>query len=218
MPAAAGPRTTERRSSLWKSLREKMTRRRSSSNIGVADAVAAIEARRSSAEHLIATKAPRCTATAWNLIVAQCFAISRQVIRADRYGNVDKKKWFSFGSKKRKKVLWPPPIDKELDLSEEEWDELSANCPALHKCSITMEMMKEPAMATVTGISYDRPAITRWINERGIDPHDPQHKLTLAHLAPNYFARSSIVTYIKSSEIYEVRHSAFGRSGGPNGY
>ena len=33
------------------------------------------EARRSSAEHLIATKAPRCTATAWILIVAQCSAI-----------------------------------------------------------------------------------------------------------------------------------------------
>ena len=32
------------------------------------------EARRSSAEHLIATKALRCTATAWILIVAQCSA------------------------------------------------------------------------------------------------------------------------------------------------
>ena len=31
-------------------------------------------ARRSSAEHLIATKALRCTATAWMLIVAQSFA------------------------------------------------------------------------------------------------------------------------------------------------
>ena len=31
-------------------------------------------ARRSSAEHLIATKAPRCTATAWMLIVAESFA------------------------------------------------------------------------------------------------------------------------------------------------
>ena len=31
-----------------------------------------LKARRSSAEHLIATKALRCTATAWNLIVAQC--------------------------------------------------------------------------------------------------------------------------------------------------
>ena len=33
----------------------------------------------SSAEHLIATKALRCTATAWMLIVAQCSAIPRQV-------------------------------------------------------------------------------------------------------------------------------------------
>ena len=32
-------------------------------------------ARRSSAEHLIATKVLRCTATAWILIVAQCSAI-----------------------------------------------------------------------------------------------------------------------------------------------
>ena len=32
-------------------------------------------ARRSSAEHLIATKALRCTATAWMLIVAESFAI-----------------------------------------------------------------------------------------------------------------------------------------------
>ncbi len=32
-------------------------------------------ARRSSAEHLIATKAPCCTATAWILTVAQCSAI-----------------------------------------------------------------------------------------------------------------------------------------------
>ena len=32
-------------------------------------------ARRSSAEHLIATKALHCTATAWMLIVAQCSAI-----------------------------------------------------------------------------------------------------------------------------------------------
>ncbi len=35
-------------------------------------------ARRSSAEHLIATKALRRTATAWTLIVAQCSAILRQ--------------------------------------------------------------------------------------------------------------------------------------------
>ena len=32
-------------------------------------------ARRSSAEHLVATKAPRCTATTWILIVAQCSEI-----------------------------------------------------------------------------------------------------------------------------------------------
>ena len=35
-------------------------------------------ARRSSAEHLIATKALCCTATAWMLIVAQCSAIPQQ--------------------------------------------------------------------------------------------------------------------------------------------
>ena len=35
-------------------------------------------ARQSFAEHLIATKALRCTATAWMLIVAQCSAIPRQ--------------------------------------------------------------------------------------------------------------------------------------------
>ena len=35
-------------------------------------------ARRSSAEHLITSKALRCTATAWMLIVAQCSAIPRQ--------------------------------------------------------------------------------------------------------------------------------------------
>ncbi len=33
-----------------------------------------VAARRSSAEHLIATKAPRCTATAWMLTVAESFA------------------------------------------------------------------------------------------------------------------------------------------------
>ena len=33
------------------------------------------------------------------------------------------------------------------------------------------DRMKEPAVATATGLTYDRPAITRWINERGIDPH-----------------------------------------------
>ena len=37
--------------------------------------MAYVYARRSSAEHLIATKAPRWTATAWILIVAQCSAI-----------------------------------------------------------------------------------------------------------------------------------------------
>ena len=35
----------------------------------------ASDARRSSAEHLIATKALHCTATAWMLIAAQCSAI-----------------------------------------------------------------------------------------------------------------------------------------------
>ena len=40
-------------------------------------------ARRSSAEHLIATKALRRTATAWILIVAQCSAIPRQVLIFD---------------------------------------------------------------------------------------------------------------------------------------
>ncbi len=33
-----------------------------------------LQARRSSAEHPIATKAPRCTATAWMLTVAESFA------------------------------------------------------------------------------------------------------------------------------------------------
>ena len=37
------------------------------------------QARRSSAEHLITTKVPRCTATAWILIVAQSSANPRQV-------------------------------------------------------------------------------------------------------------------------------------------
>ena len=39
----------------------------------------AMKARQSFAEHLIATKTLRCTATAWMLIVAQCSAIPRQV-------------------------------------------------------------------------------------------------------------------------------------------
>ncbi len=44
--------------------------------VGHSDFLLGDDARRSSAEHLIATKALRCTAAAWILIAIQCSVIS----------------------------------------------------------------------------------------------------------------------------------------------
>ena len=179
MPAAAGPRTTPGRRSMWQSVRDKLitaNRDDDDAKMGVADAVVAIE-----------------------------------VIRADRMGKVDKLSfWKRMFGPKREKVLWPVPLDRELGITEEEWERLSEHAPEGMKCCITMEMMKEPAQSGSLGISYDRPAITRWIEERrGVDPHDPQHVITLAHLSPNHSVRALMKDHILR-EIAVLRGDAGG--------
>ena len=63
MPAAAGPRTTPRRRSMWRAVRDKLTKG-GGAKIDVADAVVAIEACRDSAEDFSRLNALLCTAMA----------------------------------------------------------------------------------------------------------------------------------------------------------
>ena len=143
-----------------------------------------------------------------------------EIIGADRNGDVNKvekfKDLFRFGKYKKKKKYWPPPIDVELKVSEEEWDRFSERIDDEFKCPITMMMMKEPALAAVTGIAFDRPALTRWVRERGCDPHDPEHKLTVSQIMPMMNVRKYLIKWI-INERQKDAHEALRNAGKSDG-
>ena len=129
-----------------------------------------------------------------------------KIVQADRAGNVEKpKRWFKVGPKKKTlkedDLVWPPPLDRELGVSEEQWEEFSLRATEdeeeLVMCMITKQMMREPALVTTTGATYEREAITRWIEENGSDPINTKTKLTLAHLTPNLGIRKAVAQFVK---------------------
>lgn len=58
------------------------------------------------------------------------------------------------------------------------------------KCPITQDIMKDP-VTTIGGHTYDRPAITQWINNKHSSPFTRQ-TLTIRDLKPNYALKEMI--------------------------
>ncbi|DBA84503.1 TPA: hypothetical protein ACH3X1_006121 [Trebouxia sp. C0004] len=90
---------------------------------------------------------------------------------------------------RHKEVHWPPPLIVPEHLEDVE-------VPDSFKCPITFGIMKEPA-TTRSGLTYDRPAIMRWIQQHRRDPTTAQ-KLKAHHLSPNLSLRTVIQSWIDS--------------------
>ncbi|KAA6421073.1 MAG: hypothetical protein FRX49_08984 [Trebouxia sp. A1-2] len=91
---------------------------------------------------------------------------------------------------RHKEVHWPPPLMVPEHLED-------AEVPDSFKCPITFGIMKEPA-TTRSGLTYDRPAIMRWIQQHRRDPTTAQ-KLKAHHLSPNLSLRTVIQSWIDSN-------------------
>ncbi|CAL5222071.1 g4373 [Coccomyxa viridis] len=84
---------------------------------------------------------------------------------------------------------WPPALAIPQELED---DEVAA--PEQFKCPITLAIMTEPAL-TPNGMTYERPAILKWLETRR---HDPCTKAPLRkrHLAPNLALRGVIEGWV----------------------
>lgn len=91
---------------------------------------------------------------------------------------------------RHKEVHWPPPLIVPEHLEDVE-------VPDSFKCPITFGIMREPA-TTRSGLTYDRPAIMRWIQQHRRDPTTAQ-KLKAHHLSPNLSLRTVIQSWIDSN-------------------
>ena len=80
---------------------------------------------------------------------------------------------------------WPAPI-----LLPDGLDDCDA--PDALVCPITQELMTEPALVTTSGRTFQRDAITRWVNEHGTDPLRRNEPLTVRDLAPNLAVRQMV--------------------------
>ncbi|KAL3145667.1 hypothetical protein ABBQ32_003202, partial [Trebouxia sp. C0010 RCD-2024] len=87
-----------------------------------------------------------------------------------------------------KEVHWPPPLHVPDHLED------SPELPDSFKCPITFGIMKEPA-TTRNGLTYDRPAILKWIEQHRRDP-TTSLKLKAHHLSPNLSLRSVIQNWV----------------------
>merc|ERR1712228_365124 len=56
--------------------------------------------------------------------------------------------------------------------------------PTEYECPITYNLMQDPVLVVTSGWTYDRKAITEWINEHGDDPMTKK-KTSLEDLVPN---------------------------------
>ncbi|KAL3151050.1 hypothetical protein ABBQ38_012919 [Trebouxia sp. C0009 RCD-2024] len=91
-------------------------------------------------------------------------------------------------SHRGKEVHWPPPLHVPDHLED------SPQLPDSFKCPITFGIMKEPA-TTRNGLTYDRPAIMKWIEQHRRDP-TTSLKLKAHHLSPNLSLRSVIQNWV----------------------
>jgi len=61
-------------------------------------------------------------------------------------------------------------------------------------CPITYDIMTDPVSAA-DGQTYDRAAITAWIQQRGTSPMNPSMRLTISGLTPNFAMKRLIDSY-----------------------
>ncbi|DBB12613.1 TPA: hypothetical protein ACH3X3_005399 [Trebouxia sp. C0006] len=92
-------------------------------------------------------------------------------------------------------VHWPPPLVLP-DILEE-----TVEVPDAYRCPITLTLMREPAI-TYEGLTYDRPAILRWIEQRKKDPKTAK-KLKANHLIPNLILRECMQSWI-DKQLHEI--------------
>ncbi len=66
-------------------------------------------------------------------------------------------------------------------------------------CPITLKLFNDPVLAE-DGYTYEREAITRWINEHGTSPRTKKY-LRLNQLTPNNTIKNSVEAFRQSSRI-----------------
>ena len=84
--------------------------------------------------------------------------------------------------------------DKDKDKNKE--DESDDEVPDEFCDPITFEVMKEPMVVSVSGVTYERSVIEEYIKENGEDPMTRQ-KVTIDQIIPNRALRDSIERWMK---------------------
>ena len=63
--------------------------------------------------------------------------------------------------------------------------------PSQYLCPITQELMQDPVILIVSGRTYEREAIRKWVQDRGTDPITRQ-QCTVNDLVPNRALKDAI--------------------------
>jgi len=97
---------------------------------------------------------------------------------------------------------WPANIIIPAELDAD--DAFIASAPDAFVCCITCDIMRQPAMVTRTGRTYDRAAIERWISEHRTDPMS-RTAISLDDLVPNLAIRALIESFV--SKAYDAKRA-----------
>jgi len=97
------------------------------------------------------------------------------------------------------KMKWPPPIP--IPSALEDSQQFIDGTPESFICSITLRVMKEPALSVKSGRTYEREALQEWVSGRGTDPLNPSARMSVDDIAPNFAIRDLIEQHVKDSAL-----------------
>ena len=86
-------------------------------------------------------------------------------------------------------IHWPEELEIPAGFDDSE-------APDALLCPITQELMRCPALLTVTGRTYELSAIKRWIGEHGTCPMDRTQRISEQDLAPNLGIRQLVESFV----------------------
>jgi len=96
-------------------------------------------------------------------------------------------------------MKWPPPIP--IPSALEDSQQFIDGTPESFICSITLRVMKEPALSVKSGRTYEREALQEWVSGRGTDPLNPSARMSVDDIAPNFAIRDLIEQHVKDSAL-----------------
>jgi hypothetical protein len=91
---------------------------------------------------------------------------------------------------------WGPP----LEISDDVEDSLGADIPDALICSISFGIMRQPALVTTSGQSYERDHIFEVARRSGVDPRS-RTPFTASDVVPNVALKQAIERFVRDSAV-----------------